>query len=196
METSRVNIDKHTVTAFLEKRFERLSRYVRRKIPLALQKKVEVNEVIQEVHLRIFQSVGTFEMRDDTSFDRWMMTIAHNVIQDYVKRESRRDKRLKRRETNKSSPDLSEDLFPPKTSTPSRSTVRRERVQTVRTALASIEPQYREALHMRYERHMPVAEIAKLLGKTQAAVHSLCNRGLKQLRRSLDNASSYRSTDR
>ncbi len=57
--------------------------------------------------------------------------------------------------------------------------------QTLGPALARLTPDQRRALELRFLEDLPTAEVAAILGKTEAGVKKLQARGLAQLRRIL-----------
>ncbi|MCB0130741.1 MAG: RNA polymerase sigma factor [Caldilineaceae bacterium] len=56
---------------------------------------------------------------------------------------------------------------------------------------ASLSPQYREALLLRYHFSMSVTEVAKVIGRTYKATESLLSRGRKELQDALESASEF-----
>ncbi len=58
-------------------------------------------------------------------------------------------------------------------------------IDKIKTALANLENDQREAIVLRYVEDMPISEIAQILGKKQGTVRVILHRGLKVLRESL-----------
>ena len=59
------------------------------------------------------------------------------------------------------------------------------------TSLARLSEDQRAVVQLRFLEDVPVAEIARRLGKTETAVYMLCHRGLKSLRELLGSLTQY-----
>lgn len=56
----------------------------------------------------------------------------------------------------------------------------------LRSALAKLKPEHQETLRLRFLLDLPTAQVAAIMGKSEAAVHSLQVRALAALRRQLE----------
>lgn len=48
------------------------------------------NDCVQDVFVRVWGAIKTFEYRDDSAFNGWLYTIAHNVVVKYLRTRNRR----------------------------------------------------------------------------------------------------------
>jgi RNA polymerase sigma-70 factor (ECF subfamily) len=84
-------------------------------------------------------------------------------------------------------------MLAPHDRTPSRSAAAHEAVEAIRAALGEIDVDYAEALRLRYAEGLAVENTAERMGRTKAAVHMLCHRGLRRLRDALGRESKFLS---
>ena len=75
--------------------------------------------------------------------------------------------------------------------TPSRLVSRDEAVAAIVSSLARLTADQREVMRLRFLEGKSVADVATRLGKTETAVHSLCLRALKALRKLMGSISRY-----
>ncbi len=195
LTTKAVSGDADALTALLWEHYGRLLASIKRKLPQEFRGVVDAEDILQDTHIEVFQSIGKFEARGEDAFYRWLVTIAEQRLLDKIK-ELRRKKRGGGRKrvhaklgVGSSSVGTLLDIVAKTDGTPSRSVARRERAVSV--ALAGLKKDYRDALQLRYIEGLPVASIAKRLDRTERAVHMLCNRGLKRLREAMGSASAY-----
>jgi RNA polymerase sigma-70 factor (ECF subfamily) len=134
----------------------------------------------------------TLRFDNAAAFYGWLERIVLNQLRD-AQRAARRKKRDVAREAvanpNRagsrdaatSYPNLIARLSATGT-TPSRALSRQESVAVLMTCLARLPDEQRSAVRWRFLEDLPVAEIARRLGKTETAVYTLYARGLKALR--------------
>lgn len=177
-----------------------LCRYIGGKIPATLRRFVDPDDIVQGIHVRVFQRVAGLESDRPETFHRWVKTIAlrhlRNTIKHYLA--------AKRgggghhvghhaRKLEDSTVALFETLIA-SSRTPSRSVARIEAIDAVEAALSSIPAQYSEAVRLVHLEDLSVREAAERMGKTERAIHGLCRRGLKELQQRLGNASRFLSS--
>ena len=130
-------------------------------------------------------------------FYRWIETIALHALQD-EQRALRRHKLDVGREQGPVARggttyyDLALTLVA-SDGTPSRILAKREAEAAVLSSLARLGRDQRAVIRLRFLEGRPVGEVAEQLGKTEAAIHMLCHRGLKALREHLESLSGYRT---
>ncbi len=192
--------DADALTGLLLDRYGLVERYVTLRLPAEVRGLLDPGDIVQDVNIEAFRTIGRFVPSDGTSFDRWLTTIARQRLLDRI-RAFRRKKRegagrrvLNITKRNASSGGTLLDVLAMTAHTPSRSAARRERERAVVVALAAIKKEYRDALQFRYIEGWPVNEIAKKMKRTDRAIHMLCNRGLKKLREAMGNASRFMSS--
>ena len=173
---------------------------VRRRLPANLQGTVDADDIIQNAHVEVFQHISEFEFRGAESFDRWVATIAIRKLRDAIKRQ----RSAKRGGGQTAAPTggggVQEsmiallDLAAAPGRTPSRCVARLEAVSAVQEALDALPEHYRRAIWHVHIEGRPVSEIARVLGRTDRAVHGLIRRGMKMLREHLGSDSRFLSS--
>jgi RNA polymerase sigma-70 factor, ECF subfamily len=143
----------------------------------------DVDEVVQETFVLAFESIGRFEWKDEASFFAWLSRIAMNVSIDRAK-DSRRRRYLEL-----------PDRLPASGASPSRAMRRGERHDRLEKAIASLPPDYREALRYSQIDRLKVEEIARRMNRSAYAVKHLIARALRSLRKSFGDTESLSLPD-
>ena len=78
--------------------------------------------------------------------------------------------------------------------TPSKSAARREAEVALHLAVAELKDDYQQVLRLRYLEGLPVTAVAAQMDRTDRAVHMLCSRAVKKLRKAMGRASKYLSS--
>jgi len=191
--------DRSALDRLLLREYDPLLRFIRSLTPQGIARRVAPEDLLQETLLRAARGIKSFDCGNPDGLRPWLHAIARNVIHDARKahQAGRRDERREVRQ-QRAAPDDSViallDLLPADGRTPSRSAARHEAAAAIRVALTSIPDDYRRAITLRYIDALPVAEIAAQMGRTDRAVHMLCNRGLKALAEAMGSASMFLST--
>lgn len=173
-----------------------LAAVLREKLPDDMRGVLDVDDVIQEVHVEVFRAIERFRTTGENSFFRWLATIASQRMIDKI-RAHRRLKRggdARRLHSPPPGPDGAITLLQilrVDENTPSQVVAGQDRALALHTALATLKDEYRVALQLRYLEGKPVAEIARTMGRGEHAVHMLVNRGLKKLRAAIGSYSRH-----
>lgn len=131
------------------------------------------DDLAQESFVRVLRNASSFEGR--AAFTTWLYRLVRNVCLNHIDAESRRTARERKasidpahaRSRSPAVSDLDDD----------------ERVATLREALYSLPPAYREVLVLsRYQGHS-YAEIAELCETTVGAIKVRAHRAMRELRR-------------
>ena len=179
--------------------YDRLANRIAGKIPDDLSRTISVEDVIQETFLEVVHRIGTFAPTGDDAFYRWLATIAEHQLIDMI-----RALRAAKRGGGRSPLDAGGEewasaitdllgMLAPHDRTPSRSAAAHEAAEAIREALDEIDADYAEALRLRYAQGLAVEATAQEMGRTKAAVHMLCHRGLLRLRDALGRESKFLS---
>jgi len=151
-----------------------------------LQRNLDVSGVVQETFLEAHQNWAQFHGKSQAELSAWLRQIlAHNLAD--ALRALRRDKRDIGRERpleaslGNSSARLG-DFLAANQSSPSQGMQREERAVAVAGALAQLPDAQHEALVLQHWHGWSLAEIARHMNRTPAAVAGLLKRGLKELR--------------
>lgn len=168
---------------------------VDREFDSTVRRHLDPDDILQEAYTSAFRTVSTGQFDGAGAFYKWLETIALNAL----KNRRRGLKALKRDvarevhcsvEAATSYPDLIHRLATSDT-TPSRRVARNEAAAAVLSSLARLSDDQRDVIRLRYLEGKSVAEVASRLGKTEAAVHGLCRRGIRALRESLVSISRF-----
>jgi RNA polymerase sigma factor (sigma-70 family) len=172
----------------------RLLAYIERHLPGAVAAVIQPTDVLQDVYIDAFRRLGSFVRHDETSVYRWLVTIARAQIAMLLRRQ-RAVKRGRGDTVNVSQATDSlvlmlEDLAVTR-HTPSRSAASHEVMAVLEQALDRLGGGHAEAIRLRYVDGLTAPEVAARMGRTVAAVHMLCQRGLQAVRRDLRSASQF-----
>lgn len=189
--------DAHALERLLWLHHGRLLSFIRRKVGVDWQGKIDPEDVLQETYVGIFADIGDFAYRGPDSFYHWAARrIDHRFI-DQV-RHWRRKKRDAARDTaaapvsgSLSRHELLLERCLPETATPSRALRRADAVAAMLTGLARLPEDYRVVVQRLYLNEEPLAAVAADLGRTEDAVRRLAGRALEKLQEHLGHASRY-----
>jgi len=132
---------------------------VRRRIGSIIPNSTDVDDVVQDVLLKVWCHLSTF--RSQSSFRTWMTSVAINeALQSY--------RRGRRTPVCQASGDL--DAFASPTESPLQSLARAERTQVVRKAIVELPSKYRQVLILREFKELSAREVAQSLRLTIPAV--------------------------
>jgi RNA polymerase sigma-70 factor (ECF subfamily) len=141
-------------------------------------------DLAQETWIRVLQRGGQYNGRQ--RFDPWLFAIARNLAIDYIR------KRLKAAETFPL-PDDRDDLLllPSSGPSPFEAAARSEDAMRMAGRLQVLSPLYREALLLRFQEELSLAEIAQVVGTPITTVTSRIYRGLAALRSAFEEDDSH-----
>jgi RNA polymerase sigma-70 factor, ECF subfamily len=158
---------------------------------------LEPEDVIQEAYAAAWANLPSAQFDNFEAFLGWLRQIAENKLID-MHRATLAEKRDVRRQTPGwgvqagSYVDLLDQVSSP-LSTPSRGAARSEALAVLMVRMQQLPEDYRRVIHWRLIDGLPVAEVARRLDRSEAAVHMLCHRALKQLRELMGAPSDYLS---
>ena len=170
----------------------RLLAYVKRHLPVELQTWVDPNDVVQDTYFEAFRRLAQFQAADENSAYRWLVTIARHRVAELMRmrRTARRGGDAAHAAQGDSVVMMLSELASHRR-TPSRSAARHEFMAALEQSVGRLPPDLGQALNLRYIHGLSCAEIAEKMGRTERAVHMLCNRALKVVRRELRSVSMY-----
>jgi RNA polymerase sigma-70 factor (ECF subfamily) len=149
---------------------------VYRYIYIRVQNKQLAEDLCQTVFVKFYQSLAKFEASEKSPL-AYFFTIARNTVIDHARK-------------NKQRPidDAEDELLrvPDGKPTPHREMEIQEDGALVRAALKLLTPEQREVVTLKFLIGLPNREIAQTLGKTEEAVRQLQSRGLKALKKILE----------
>jgi RNA polymerase sigma-70 factor (ECF subfamily) len=174
---------------YLERQRRPLLAYVERSLGAALRRKVEPQDIVQEVAVAALRALPDADLVGRDPF-AWLCQIAEQRIIDAHRKFYGAQKRAADREVGLDAPAGGAgagsaagiiDLLVVSMTSPSQALSRDQRAFRVAQALAALPDVQREALRLRYVEDLPSKEIARRLGKTDGAVRVLLTRSLRRL---------------
>ena len=171
---------------FIKLHEARLLRFIEGKLGTGVRRKVEAEDLLQEVAATAVDALPRYEMGDRDPYG-WLCQLAERRIIDTHRRfaAARRDQD---RETSGNAPaqDASRqmgliDVLVASLTSPSKVLSRNWRIDRMRQALDELKPDQREAITLRYLKGCSNDEIAERLGRTNGAVRVLLTRSLGKL---------------
>ena len=175
--------DESALVIFLEENKQNLLAFIRSRIGNQLQKKVEPEDILQEVSI---EAVRVLPKTDLSTWDplNWLFQLSQRKIIDAHRKHFASKKRDAGREM--AIPDGTEaaglaDLLAASMTTPSAAFSRDQRQLRMMAALELLPEDQREALRLRYLVGLPSKEIAAKLGKTNGATRVMISRALSRL---------------
>jgi RNA polymerase sigma-70 factor (subfamily 1) len=156
-----------------------------------LRRKVEVDDIFQEVSVEAVRSLAETDFAEREVFS-WLCQMAERRIIDAHRRYFGAQKRDAGREVplGNAGGDTQHaaiiDLLAVSMTSPTAALSRNQKELHLLTALTKLSPEQREALRLRYVENLPSKEIAARLGKTDGAIRVMLTRSLGQLQQLLD----------
>lgn len=186
--------DEAALSLLLVQSHDRLLAYIRRRMPLDLERHCDAEDVLQDAFTLAFQQIGTLRSTDPAAFASWLTVIAQNRLRNVAATHRTRKRggdwarvaNTGNHNGNSAGDDsIAADLLEllSRNSRSPRSIAgNREYVSLIREALGGLDPAHRDVLRMRFIDNLPHAEIADTLGRSEPAVRQLCLRALRRLR--------------
>jgi RNA polymerase sigma-70 factor (ECF subfamily) len=140
----------------------------------------EPDDLTSEVFLRVFDHLRDF-VGEEAGFRSWVFTIAHRLLIDEHRQQSRRP------QTAELSDPITESTPGGNAETDALQAIEDQHVAEV---LAQLAPDQRAVLTLRVVGDLTVEQVAEVLGTSRGAVKSLQHRGVAALRRRLQEATS------
>lgn len=159
---------------------------IRSRIPNALKRFIEPEDVLQEAYADAFRTARNCTFSGPAAFYKWLEKIALSRLSDCKRALNRQKRNVARRVSDArvgstSYLDLAQRLTA-RDSTPSHKVARSEAVAALMTSIARLSEDQRSVVRLRFIEGLAVAQVADQLGKSEAAVHMLCHRALKALK--------------
>jgi RNA polymerase sigma-70 factor (ECF subfamily) len=185
---SEADISRRTVEQYREY----LLLLARLQIDPRVRSKLDSSDVVQETLLRAHEKRDQFRGQTEGEMAAWLRQILANNLRQALRKygRQRRDAALERSlETsmNASSARL-EAWLASDLSGPGKKAERNEQLANLARALAQLPDDQRLALELRHLQGQPVAEICRVMEKSEPAVAGLLRRGLQGLRELLADA--------
>ena len=160
--------DQKAFAQLYEEHFDRIYRY----LALKIGDKTEAEDMTQQVFLNALQSISSFKWKG-IPFAAWLFRIAHNQVVDYL-----------RRKTRQAAVPLDESLVSSE-SNPQLMAEQSLDIEQLLLATKRLTEAQREVISLRFTSGLSIAQVAKIMGKSQGAVKALQHSAIVALRRAL-----------
>lgn len=163
-----VDGDRAAFTELYDRNFDRIYRYIYVKV----RNQAEAEDLTQDVFMKALEAIGSYQWRD-LPFAAWLFRIAHNRVVDHLRKVSKE----KRADLNEVHAVSVED--------PVHIAEQHAEVQHLRAALERLPEAQREVATLRFVAQLSIAEVAKILGKSEGTVKALQFNATASLRKAL-----------
>ena len=150
-----------------ESHFDKVYRYV----AMRLGDKMEAEDVTQQVFLSALRSISSFKWKG-IPFSAWLFRIAHNQVVDYYRRKKR------------TAVPLDESLAS-KDDNPQLLAEQKLDIEQLLSATKRLTEAQREVISLRFAGGLSIAEVAKVMDKSQGAIKALQHSAIVALRKTL-----------
>lgn len=179
--------DPAALADFIEEHRRQLFAFIDRQLGAGLRRKLEPEDIVQEVSAEAIRSLPQIEFGDRDPFS-WLCQIAERKIIDSHRKFFEAQKRDAGREVGFGLASSTTtpgggliNLLVASLTTPSQAFSRNVKEARLQEAIQQLPTDQREALRLRYVENLPSKEIAERIGKSDAAVRVMLTRSLKKL---------------
>ncbi|WP_010584308.1 sigma-70 family RNA polymerase sigma factor [Schlesneria paludicola] len=180
---------------FIESRRPQLLAYIQHNLGPALRKKLEVEDILQEVVLAALNSLQAFAVQGRDPF-KLLCQMAEQRIIDAHRHHVAAQKRAVDREVSidgavgDGEPVGLIKMLVASMTSPSQAFSRAQKELRLQEVLSLLPDEQREVLRLRYVEGLPTKSVAEQLGKSDGAIRVLLTRTLAKLQRMLGDESS------
>ncbi len=160
--------DEEAFAQLYEKYFDKIYRYV----ALKTGNRVEAEDMTQIVFVNALRSISSYKWRG-LPFSAWLFRIAHNQVVDYL-----------RKKTRQSTLSLNESVTA-SGDNPQQITEHKMNIEQLVMATRELTPAQQEVVALRFAGELPIAQVARVIGKSEGAVKALQHSAIMALRKIL-----------
>ena len=160
--------DPEALTQLYEENFDRIYRYV----VLKIGERTEAEDITQQVFLSALKSISSFKYKG-TPFSAWLYRIAHNQIVDYL-----------RKKTKRATVPL-EETVTDNNPGPGLVAERKVDIEQLAEVTKRLTKAQQEVVSLRFTSELSVAQVARIMGKSEGAVKALQHSAIVSLRKAL-----------
>ena len=160
--------DEEAFAQLYEKYFDKIYRYV----ALKIGNRVDAEDMTQQVFINALHSISSYKWRG-IPFSAWLFRIAHNQVVDYL-----------RKKTRQPTMPLNESLTISE-SNPQKTTEQKLNIEQLVLATRKLTPAQQEVVFLRFAGELPIAQVAKIMGKSEGAIKALQHSAIVSLRKIL-----------
>lgn len=170
--------DQEAFAELYEAYFDRIYRY----IALKIGDRIEAEDMTQQVFLKAMKSLPSYKLKKGVPFSAWLYRIAHNQVVDHFRKSARQP-------TSQLTEAITPDEDPD--DNPQRQTELKVDTERLIVATKKLTPAQREVIALRFASDLPVAEVARLMGRSEGAVKALQHSAVVALRKILVVVENY-----
>ncbi|MFC1967146.1 sigma-70 family RNA polymerase sigma factor [Chloroflexota bacterium] len=160
--------DPEALTQLYEENFDKIYRY----IVLKIGERTEAEDITQQVFLKALNSITSYKYKG-VPFSAWLYRIAHNQIVDYFRKHKKRVTVQLDETMRDNAPETSQLIE------------RDVEIEEVAEATKKLTKLQQEVISLRFTGELPVAQVAKMMGKSEGAIKALQHSAIVSLRRAL-----------
>ena len=161
--------DPMALAQLYEENFDKIYRY----IVLKIGDRTEAEDMTQQVFLNAIKSISSFKWKKGTPFSAWLFRIAHNQIVDYWRKKAKRNY-----------VPLDESLAD-RDPAPEAVLEKKMDIEQLTQATKFLTGAQREVISLRFAGELPMAQIARIMGKSEGAIKALQHSAIVSLRKTL-----------
>ena len=158
--------DREAFAQLYEEYFDKIFRYV----ALKIGDRMEAEDITQQVFLNAIRAISSFKLKG-IPFSAWLFRIAHNQVVDYLRKKTRRSVSS----IDKVSLSADDD--------PTQTLERKLDVERLNSASRKLTLAQQEVISLRFAGEMSIAEVAKVMGKSEGAIKALQHSAIVALRK-------------
>ena len=133
---------------------------------------MEAEDITQQVFLSALHSISTFKWKG-APFSAWLFRIAHNQVVDYL-----------RKKTKRATVPLNESMTSGKND-PRLMAEQNLDIESLVSATKRLTKAQREVISLRFAGGLPIAQVAKVMGKSEGAIKALQHSAVVSLRKAI-----------
>jgi RNA polymerase sigma-70 factor, ECF subfamily len=160
--------DQAALTKLYEDNFDKVYRYA----VIRIGDRAEAEDITQQVFTNALKSISSYKMKG-VPFSAWLYRIAHNLIVDRARKKARQY-----------TVPLDESLTMG-SDDPVKQTESKLQVEELVTVMQKLTKAQQEVISLRFVAEMPIAQVAKAMGKTEGAIKALQHSAISALRRAM-----------
>jgi RNA polymerase sigma-70 factor (ECF subfamily) len=160
--------DQEAFAQLYETYFDKIYRY----LVLRVGNETEAEDMTQQVFLNALQSISSFRWKG-VPFSAWLYRIAHNQAVDHLRKKKKR-----------TSVPLDDSLASAGDSPHSTAELKMN-IEELKVATQGLTEAQREVISLRFSSELPIAQVAKIMGKSEGAIKALQHSAIVALRRTM-----------
>jgi len=158
--------DQIALTQLYEENFDKIYRYV----VLKIGDRAEAEDMTQQVFLNALKSISSYKYKG-MRFSSWLFRIAHNQVVDYYRKKKR-----------SATVPLDENIASGYDN-PGLEAERKIEIEQMTIATRQLTQAQQEVISLRFAGELSVAEVAKVVGRSEGAVKALQHAAILSLRK-------------